>query len=107
MSSNIKGSLTLLNALNSAQPRLRKAILSTGGKQLILAISEIVKNVLLGNVKLTSQDIKKLGRYKKVLRTLATRKPKLAHRRRLLVQHGGFLPTLIGPALSILASLLL
>jgi len=107
MSSNIKESLALLHSLKGAPPRLRNAIISKGRKQLILAISEIVKNVLLGNVTLSKSDIHKLSKYKKVLRVLATRSPNLSERRQLLIQHGGgFLETVIGPALTILALLI-
>lgn len=69
------------------------------------AISELADNCLRGNIPLNRNRFKKLSQFKQILRKLR-RKNKVKTRRNLLIQQGGvaFLPLLIPPALSLLAS---
>ena len=67
-------------------------------------ICECAKNVLKGNVRLTPVQLTKLKKYKKAVRELSlkTTSPK---KKRILLQRGGFLSALIGPAIGLLTSL--
>ena len=69
------------------------------------AIREIIQNILKGRINLKKKQKMFLSRYKKVLRGFVSRK-KLSpsSQKRYLVQKGGFLPTLLVPVVSMLAS---
>jgi len=105
MSTRLKRNLALLRALEQAPARQRRALLSTSKSDLVLAIAEIISNVLQGNVKLNKRQRLRLQRYRKLLRQIASKKVKAADKRSLLVQRGGFLSVLLGPALAVVASL--
>ena len=68
-------------------------------------ISEITKNLLKGKIPLKSRQLKCLCRHKRILREVANKRNSLKRRRRL-VQTGGFLGALIGPALGLITTLL-
>ena len=92
--------MDMLNALESAKPRQRRALIATAENELIHKICELVLNVLNGNVALSESETSKLKRYKKVLRQLIDKRVKVRQKRQLLVQKGGFLSAIIGPALA-------
>ena len=83
----------------------RKLILIKAPKKLLRAIREIIQNILKGRINLKKKQKMFLSRYKKVLRGFVSRK-KLSpsSQKRYLVQKGGFLPTLLVPVVSMLAS---
>ena len=106
MSARLKRNWHLLKVLSQfKKPIQRKAILLTNSDDLILAICEIVDNVLRGTVQLKARDRKKLQQYKKVMRELANRKIAKKAKKSILLQKGGFLPLVLAPALSLVASL--
>ena len=53
--------------------RQRKALLQTANRGQILALAELVLNLLQGNHSISEQNVKILSRYKSSLRTLGTR----------------------------------
>ena len=86
--------------------KLRKAILVHSDSDLICSICECAWNILRGNVSLTPKEKSKLRKYKKHLRTLASKKVSTVRKRKVL-QTGGFLSALLAPlAGSILIPLL-
>ena len=93
-----------MRVLKKASPRLRKAIIDNSENDLILALCEIISNVLTGNVQLNPNQKKKLNVHKKSLRLLANRSVPIKTKRKLL-QKGGFLAALLPPALSLLATI--
>ena len=103
MSSRIKNKFSELKALRSAKPRVRRALLSD--RELVLAVIEVIINVLNGNVKLGAAEKKKLERYRGQLRKLAG-KGSVKSKQKLIQQKGGFLSTLLPPAIALLASLI-
>lgn len=107
MSLRLKKNFALLRALASVNPRTRRAIISTSPKQLILAICEIVDNLLRGNVILKAGDRSRLVRYRHILRQIADKSISVEVKKKVLIQHGGALPLLLIPALTAIASLLL
>ncbi len=106
MSARLKRNWLFLRALKTATPKQRKAIIRAGGKDLVLAICEIVDNLLRGTVTLSAGQRKKLQRYKKILREIANRKVGVRKKTNHLVQRGGFLSALLAPTLGIIASLI-
>ena len=106
MSARLKRNWDWLKVLKSAKPAQRKAILLAADDDLILAICEIVDNVLRGNVKLSTTQKTKLSKYKKAMRYTAAHKVSKKNKRKLLTnQTGGFLPLILGPALALVAGL--
>lgn len=102
----IRANKFLLYALQSAKPKLFKSIIENSDRGLILAICEIIYNVLRGNVRLNNRTKNKLKRYKKVLRCIACPKQSISSKRRIIKQKGGgvILPLIIGSVLSGLVS---
>lgn len=90
---NVRQHYPLLSMLASATPQQRIAILKTASSRQINSICEVCKNVLAGNVPV---NIKKLKKYKKCIRALATKSTSLNHRKKILInQNGGFLPLIL------------
>ena len=102
----LKRNFDLLKVLQKAPAKQRKAILVNSTGDLILCIAEIIQNILQGNVKINKAQKNKLQKYKSVLRNIASKKTKVAAKKKLLVQKGGFLSALLGPAIGIIGSLL-
>ena len=89
MSAVVRRALPLLKILVDAKPKLKKAIIKYASPDLVMAISEIVLNMLKGIIKLTPQQKHRLSRYKKEFRSLAKKNVSIDKKRKLLVQKGG------------------
>ena len=93
-----------LDALaQSTTPEERRQLLRRIKDCVIDAISEISKNCLNGNIEYKKCDLDKLEKYKEILRKIS-KKTSAKTRKRYIIQKGGFLPLLLPPALSLLAS---
>lgn len=106
MSARLKRNLDLLRVLKKANKKQRTAILETGNKDLILCLCEVIDNILAGTVKLTPKQKKELTKYKSLLRQLIDKKIDLNQKRNLIIQKGGFLPAILGPALGLAATII-
>jgi hypothetical protein len=107
MSRRLRDNADFLRVLAKSNPKLRRAILKCCNPELIKAVCEVALNVLKGVVPVSEQQKKKLKRYKRVLRALTDKKVSITKKREFLNQTGGnFLPFLIPPVLSVLASLI-
>ena len=95
-----------LHVLKGAAPKLRKAIILNGGKQLVNSICECVLNVLNGNVKLSECVKRKLRKHKNVLRKVVDKRVPLSGKKKAIVQRGGFLLPLLSAVLPALATLI-
>ena len=104
MSIRIKRNWDWLKVIKQANPVQRKAILATASDDLILAICEIVDNVLHGTVKLNPKQRSAVNKYKNILRITADKKVTKTKKKKALIQKGGFLPIVLGPALALIAS---
>jgi hypothetical protein len=102
----IKSNYHALQLLKTATPKLRKAIISNSISELIKSIAECILNVLYGNVTLTECGKRKFRKHKTVLRTLVDKRVPLIRKKKIIVQRGGFLLTLLGAVLPALATLL-
>ena len=95
---HIKNYLSQLRALKSANAKKRKNILLTADKGLYRAVGESAKNCLKGNVPLNRAQFRCLKKHRTALRKLANKKTSIKARKQIL-QKGGFLGALLGPAL--------
>ena len=102
----IRLNFNILQVLKTACPKLRKVIILNGGKERVNCISEIILNVLNGNLKLSDCNKRKLKKYRAVLRKLADKRVPSVAKKRLINQRGGFLFTLLSAALPILSNIL-
>ena len=105
MSANLKRNMLVLRALAMMPKRQRLASLATCPNGLILALCELVDNILHGTVRLSQTERERLHRYRRILRELADRKISVKQKRHRLVQKGGavFLPLLLGALPSIIS----
>jgi hypothetical protein len=83
----------VLSNLLRVQPKTRTLLLKDAPKDLVDTLCECVLNVLNGNVCVSIAQRRQLAGYKKDLRTLVDRRPKLVEKKSVL-QRGGFFPIL-------------
>ena len=74
-------------------------------RNLIDCLCECSKNILKGNVPLKRAQLEKLRREKHNLRLLALKRTPLRKKKKIL-QKGGFIGLVLGPALAVAGSLL-
>ncbi len=95
----VKCEKQLIKLSNSSNSE-KKLIIKRCRKCLIKAISEIVRNCLIGNIPMDDCRKNKLKRYKKLLIALARKSKPLELKRSLILQKGtGFLSILLPIAL--------
>ena len=106
MSDIVKRNLKSIKELSTAPRHIRAVIIDNATRDLILALTEIIHNVLIGTVKLTPREIKRLQKFHRTLIYVSEKKTPFKKKKRLIRQHGGFLMTLLPPALAVIASIL-
>lgn len=105
LSPRIQRNAAVIIQLTRTAREIRNAALERASKDLVLALVECAKNVILGSVSLTPAQLTALRRHRKDIETLVKGKTSLRTRKRLL-QKGGFLPLLIKPVLGLLGGIL-
>lgn len=95
--------LSLLGS--TRQKKKRELLIDFASSKDIRAVLEIVYNLLYGDIPLSTIQRRTLRKYQSTLRQIVSRKASLQQKRQILKQDGGFLPTLIPIALSVLSSL--
>ena len=106
MAHRVKKHIHALHVLKTARPKVRRALLKEGDKDLIQCLCECCHNILNGHIKLLPKQKKLLQRHCKDLRALSSKRVKLGKKRQILVQKGGFLPAVLAPILTIASSLI-
>ena len=97
--------LPTLQALSkTGTKRQRNRILVKCKSCIYKAISEIAKNTLASNIPLSQSQYHKLRKHKSLIRKLAQR-GSLQSKKQLINQSGGFLPSLLIPAVTFLAEI--
>jgi len=96
-----------LKSVTNKNKRKRTAILKKATKQQLKALCEVLLNVYNLNLPISSQQQKKLSKYKKAVLEILNRKKSWDAKRKIFEQKGGFLPILAPTILSLLASLAL
>lgn len=101
-----KQQLNELKLIHSCPKALRKHFLKKLPNRTVKTICECTLNLLKGNIPLSPAKKRTLAKYKTTLRKIGTQKGSLFTKKKLIVQHGGFLNILIPAALTVLTSLI-
>ena len=98
-----------LQILSLCNPKMRKAIIQNGDKELISTICECILNCINGNIDINTDTKQKLCRHKEILRKLIQkRNSSFKQKKQLLIQKGGaILPIILSTVLSGLVSSLI
>ena len=95
-----------LKLIQNCPASLRKHLLKKLPLRSVKGICECSLNVLNGNLPISSQQKKKLRKYKVTLRKIANRKESLPKKKKIIIQEGGFLNILIPAAISAISTLI-
>ena len=106
MSQRMRKHAHFLSVLAKGNSKQQRGIIEGASNDLIQCLCECCFNILRGSVPLSSNQKKKLSKYKHHLRTLSNKKVSTSKKRKLLTQKGGFISAILGPVLSALGSLL-
>lgn len=104
MAKRFEKNLDYLSVLCKCNSKQRSHIINAADQQLIKTICDCAENVLSGNIKINSEQKKRLSRHKSILRELRSKKS-WRQKRRKLSQTGGFLPALLAPLLGVVGGL--
>ena len=106
MSTCLKKNAQMLGVLAHATPQMCKAIIGAADHELITCLCECAQNILNGNVPLNKSHLKHLQWYHSDVCTLAKKRaPK--HKKKKILQKGGFLSALLAPlAVEVLTKIL-
>ena len=96
--------LTVLS--NSKTKRRRDTLIDIATKSEILAILEIVLNLLQGHIRIPPKQLAKLKHHQNHLRQIIRKGQSLKKRKNLLKQKGGILSAILPLALSTLSSII-
>ena len=96
--------LSVIKPINKMTPKKRKQFIACCNRETLNCLCECAKNILRGNIKLSRSQLSKLKKHKSAIRNITLKKTPLYTKRKLL-QRGGFISALIGPAISLLTSL--
>ena len=96
--------LSVLKPINKLPAKKRNQFIANCDSKTLCCLCEVAKNILKGNVCLKPTQLTKLKKHRSAIRKLALKRTSLRAKRRIL-QKGGFLGALIGPAIGLLTSL--
>ena len=93
---------------NTKSPKFLKSILThvSRNTEFCSACREICKNIVNRKVDFTGCQIRKLKKYKKVIYKLSKKKNSHQHKRKLVVQAGGFWPIVVPLLASVVGEIL-
>lgn len=94
---------TLQKIAKCKSARERIKLLRGTKNSIFYAISEIALNTLNSNIRLTAYRKNKLRPHRNKIRKLALKTTTLPERKKIIIQSGGFLPSLLIPSLTLLA----
>ena len=105
VSPRVRRNARVMLALERAGEAVQTTVLHSASKDLVMALVECAKNVISGTVRLTNSQIAALRRQKNIITELVKVRTPL-HRKKAILQSGGFLPLIIRPLISLLGGLL-
>jgi hypothetical protein len=107
MAQRIANNIDFLNLLCKAckSKARRRELITFANRDEIDAICECVENFLNGNVNDKGLK-KKMSKHKRLLRLLRDKKKSVKKKKDAIIQHGGFLPGLLIPLLSIASGII-
>jgi hypothetical protein len=94
---------TIANCHNTSE---RRVLLKNIPKDIVLTLTEIVKNLFVGNIPIKKTDYANLKRYSRSLEHINTNRVRKYQRPLLLQQGGAFLPILLPLVAGIIGNLL-
>lgn len=97
----------ILRAICHLNAKQRSALLSKANPELIRCICECAFNILKGNVPLEKKYKTRLRKHAPILRKLVNRSDNFSKKKKIIVQNGGFLPSLLIPIVSTILTALL
>ena len=107
MKENVLKRKDYLNLLATSKNKKRRdSLVNLASPEEIRAITEIVKNCLVGNVPLHADCLSKMKRHRKKLRLISQRRYPVKRKKTLIKQTGGILSALIPLGVSALSSLI-
>lgn len=110
ISKSLRKSLPFLRVVSKLSNKNRKKILKdvSGERAVYNALEEIAQNTLNGNLKLNSNQIRRLKPHRKTLENLCNKSNRNCSKKRkkLIVQSGGYLNILLPVITSLLPTLL-
>ena len=98
---DLKKHIDMLRMLHEAKEHTRRGFLKCCPGDVCNAIAEVASNTLKGNIPLTDAQYAGLKRHAKDLEALTRKKTSLTKKRQI-IQKGGFITALLGPALRLL-----
>lgn len=105
MSSSLKRRWSTIEALPRLTRQEQKVLLQHGDPALIRALAEICNNLLQDRIPLDKDQKRKLSRFKAILRKLASKSKSVKDKRKILVQRGCFLSSLIPLVASVVSAI--
>jgi hypothetical protein len=90
-----------LQALNSVSENIRTSLLDSLSQDLVLALIEIARNIIIGNVPISETQFNQLRRNKKDLHELIRKNTSFKKQKKILQKGNGLMGDIIDPVLSL------
>ena len=84
---------------------MRKQLLGCADRNLIECFYKILLNIIKKNIKISKSQLKKINKYRHLIKIIIGKKHSLK-KKRIALQTGGFVSAIIAPVASLLASLI-
>ena len=97
----LRHNLPMLKMIHEARDETKRNAAKCCSRELCEAMSEIARNMLKGNIPLSEAQYTTLRRYVQDMEKLADKRSSLKTKRNV-IQKGGFIGALLGPALKVL-----
>ena len=101
----LRRNVSFIKLLSQAKPCMTKQYIKHASKDQLSCLLDCCLNVLKGNVRLTSNQLRSLRRHKKNLLNVV-KKSTSDKKRRQILQRGGFLGAILKPVIGTIGSLL-
>jgi hypothetical protein len=100
MSRTVRTNLELLRVIVTLKPSPRRSLIQVADESLVTAICECFLNIVNANIPLTPKVRRKLEKYKRTVRSLASSRGSWKCKRAVLVKHSdNLIPVVIAVAL--------
>jgi len=90
---NLAKNFVKLKHISESKPRIRKLLLEKANKGTIQALFDLIYNIMIGKIPVSQENIKKLKKHKKFLRTIIKPELNFKQKKQQLIknQRGGFI----------------
>lgn len=104
MSKRVQRHLNELKVLSKLKPKQTKLLIRHANNDLVKCVCECMQNVANGVVHISPATKMKLSKHRNKIRKIINKRTKIAKKKKLLEQSGGFLPLLLAPIVGLLGS---